>query len=88
MNATLEPTRYEIAIEQDGKQYLLAYSMQKGRPAILRSLRKHGEAIISACGITDDDLLTWPRPSGARSTTRQVARVLHRAHATTGDQRG
>jgi len=44
-------TLYEIIIERDQERYLVQYA-SKSRNAILRGLRKHGEAIAARFGGT------------------------------------
>jgi hypothetical protein len=60
---SLEPTRYELAMERDNQKFLVCYSARMGRHAILQSLRNRAPEVLQVGQITDDDMLTWKKPA-------------------------
>jgi hypothetical protein len=57
------PTRYELIAERGETRILIAYCMRTGRHSILSACRQHGAALISFMGITDQDMITFPKPA-------------------------
>jgi hypothetical protein len=71
-------TRYEVALEHEGRQWLVGYTIRRSRQGLLAKMREQGQAILRITAMPEDARVTSPNPETLAFSNGSVIRFTHR----------